>query len=419
MKNKSLNQWLWKWHVIAGLISLPVVLVLSLTGAVYLFKGDYEQRVYQHVYEVPVQGTALSLSRQLLRAEEAASRPITQVVVPRRDDQATQFVSGRRSGKRSVYIDPYSGEVTGELATSETFMYKVRKLHGELLLGDWGTKVVELVASWLVVLILTGLYVWWPARGWSLAGFFTIRRHRGRRIFLRDLHAVGGFWLSLMLLVILAGGMPWTDVFGAQFKRLQNATGSGYPATWGNSRGLRSVAVGEPMDLDQMASLAVAQGLEGEVTIRLPAAPESVFTVANRAHLLRDQRVIHFDQYSGAVVEAHAWSDVGSMMTARQVFMRLHQGEYGALNWGLVLLTAVAFFCTSLSALASYWLRRPANGWGLPKVPESWVVGRMLIALILVLGVLLPLFGLSLVLIWLWENLRGLRSLKGEEVPAA
>ena len=37
MKNRQLNQWLWKWHFIAGLISLPFVALLAITGGIYLF----------------------------------------------------------------------------------------------------------------------------------------------------------------------------------------------------------------------------------------------------------------------------------------------------------------------------------------------------------------------------------------------
>ena len=34
----ALNSWLWKWHFIAGLISLPFVFLLAVTGGIYLFK---------------------------------------------------------------------------------------------------------------------------------------------------------------------------------------------------------------------------------------------------------------------------------------------------------------------------------------------------------------------------------------------
>lgn len=64
-KNEKLNKWLWKWHVIAGLISLPFILVLSVTGGIYLFKGDYETPRQKHIKEVTVKGTPISLEKTI------------------------------------------------------------------------------------------------------------------------------------------------------------------------------------------------------------------------------------------------------------------------------------------------------------------------------------------------------------------
>lgn len=36
------------------------------------------------------------------------------------------------------------------------------RLHGELLIGKYGSWIVELAASWAVIMVLTGLFLWWP-----------------------------------------------------------------------------------------------------------------------------------------------------------------------------------------------------------------------------------------------------------------
>ena len=43
MKNVKLNAWLWKWHFIAGVISLPFIILLSITGGIYLFNASYQE----------------------------------------------------------------------------------------------------------------------------------------------------------------------------------------------------------------------------------------------------------------------------------------------------------------------------------------------------------------------------------------
>src|SRR3546814_4622066 len=61
-------------------------------------------------------------------------------------------------------------------------------------------------------MILTGLYLWWP-RGRGLAGVVWPRLSLGGRAALRDLHAVTGFWVSGLALILLATALPWTDVW--------------------------------------------------------------------------------------------------------------------------------------------------------------------------------------------------------------
>jgi uncharacterized iron-regulated membrane protein len=301
----------------------------------------------------------------------------------------------------------------------------VRKLHGELLLDKVGTTVVELVASWFIVLILTGLYVWWPKKGTGLGGFITIRFSRGKRILFRDLHSVTGFWLSIFLLMILAGGMPWTDVFGDQLKWVQKQTNSGFPQHWRNAKGLTSplpelnneqlgtnilaskqeqLKVASPLSIDEVEEIAYSYELEGVISITFPSSSEGVYTISNRSLLLRDQQVFHLDQYSGKIVKSLQWSQVGVLMDLRQIFMRLHQGEYGLVNWFFLLAVALFFIISSIAGFLSYMMRKPQGQWGIPKVPERFRVDKVLVVFIILLGVVFPLFGVSLLIIWGWEK---------------
>jgi uncharacterized iron-regulated membrane protein len=65
-------------------------------------------------------------------------------------------------------------------------MNVISSLHGELLMGDRGSNIVELAASWAIVMIVTGLYLWWPRQASRLAGVLYIRVRKGKRIFWRD-----------------------------------------------------------------------------------------------------------------------------------------------------------------------------------------------------------------------------------------
>src|SRR5690606_35397410 len=185
-KNEKLNKWLWKWHFIAGLVSLPFVLLLSVTGLIYLFKDDYEAPKHKHIKEVVVEGNPISFQEQWDIANEKAVKKPNSMVVPTSGNQATEFISGRFDEKTSFYVNPYLGESSGEIIPKNSDMFKVRKLHGELLMGTWGTKIVELIASWMIILIITGLYVWWPVGKEKVRGFIIPRFNEGKRTFFRD-----------------------------------------------------------------------------------------------------------------------------------------------------------------------------------------------------------------------------------------
>ena len=193
-------------------------------------------------------------------------------------------------------------------------------------------------------------------------------------------------------------------------------TNTGYPQHWTNSKGLSSTSLSSsnesnvktlsPLSLDEVANIAQSYKLEGDISIKLPQSAEGVYTISNRSLWLRDQHVIHIDQYSGSPIKSLQWDQVGIMMDLRQVFMRLHQGEYGLVNWGVLLAVALFFIMSTVAGTVSYFMRKPQGQWGIPKVPERFRVDKVLVTFIILLGVVFPLFGASLITIWVWERIK-------------
>ncbi|WP_420570758.1 PepSY-associated TM helix domain-containing protein [Kordia sp.] len=405
MKNTKLNAWLWKWHFIAGMISLPFILLLSITGGIYLFNSDYEEEAKSTLQKVTVTENSLSFQEQLeLVIKEVGKKP-TSVTIPKNKQEATEFAYGRFGKKKSIYVDPYKASIIGTYAAKDTNMYTVRKLHGELLSGSFGTKIVELIASWMVVLIITGIFIWWPVRKWSFKGLFTYRTNVDKRTFFRDIHAVTGFWISIFLFLVLAGGFPWTDVVGSNFKWLQKVTNTGYPETW-DGRKLQSEVAETTVSLDKMISIAKSLNLKGTISIGFPKSAKNTFSVSNKTIDLNAQKKFHFDQYSGEQIVKNDWKDVGILMRGRMWLMAFHQGEFGAWNWWLMFGLAILLTIMSAAAIISYVLRKRKDSWGIPKVPAKFVVGKSIAILIIVLGILFPLFGASIVVIYGYEKIK-------------
>jgi uncharacterized iron-regulated membrane protein len=97
----------------------------------------------------------------------------------------------------------------------------VRTIHSELLAGRTGSILIELAASWAIIMLITGLYLWWPRESSRPAGVL-YPRCAGRRVFWRDLHAVTGIWVSRFAMFLLITALPWTTVWGAGLQQVRD-----------------------------------------------------------------------------------------------------------------------------------------------------------------------------------------------------
>lgn len=395
----NITNWVWKWHLIGGLVTFPIIVILGITGAIYLFKDLYEAPRDQSFREVSVgPGPRLSYEAQWAKARAHWDKSMTSMVVPAEAHQATAFAAGKFSHKSEVFINPYDGSVTGEIILHDTDMYKIRKLHGELLTGRVGTKFVELTGCWLVVLLLSGIYLFIPRTRAAWRQLFRIHTKGARYLFFRDLHRVVGFVFSIVLLMILAGGLPWTDVWGDYFRWVQKQTGTGYPPTWyGNA--LQSHGQGNAIPLDQVVAYAEAQHLPGEVTITFPTSATGCFSIHNTYYPdLAQQVAIHLDQYTGEPLARARWADVGILMRGRMWFMAFHQGQFGFWNWLLVLVTALVLVVFSTAGVVAYFMRKQRGTWSIPK-KQTYETSFSTIVIVGLLCALLPLFGVSVLMI--------------------
>lgn len=216
----------WRWHFFAGLFCIPFVLWLAVTGSVYLFRPQIEawiDRPFAHVANV---GPRESAARQAAAAVAAVPGSVLhRYQLPDTPTQAVQIIVGNGEREVRVYVHPQTLAVLKTVDEDQRLMRIVFRLHGELLAGDPGSYLVELAASWAIVMILSGLFLWWP-RGRGPAGVIWPRLRAGGRRFWRDLHAVTGFWVSFMALFLLLSGLPWAKSWGSYLKVVRSTVES-------------------------------------------------------------------------------------------------------------------------------------------------------------------------------------------------
>ncbi|MFQ6546986.1 PepSY-associated TM helix domain-containing protein [Aestuariibius sp. 2305UL40-4] len=390
----------WKWHFLAALYVLPFMALLAITGGIYLYKPQIEAWLYADRLTVPIGAEAMPHEAQVdAVAEIAGITRLRGVTDHDAIDRSTVIEFDDADGVRSIaWVDPYTAEVLAVTPRDEMVMQIVRKLHGELLLGDLGTKFVELAAHWAIVMFITGAYLWWPrgSRSWGKA----FRLPRGKsRSWWRETHLFTGFLATILVVPIIITGLPWTDVWGGGLSYVQERTGQ-------DSRSLRfggdvpdsTESEGDPIPFADVFGIAKAEGLVAPYEMRPPTDTEGAFWIRSASIDRYNQTELIIDQYSGAVLMRHDFSDNPVVAQGISLGISFHQGElYGWVNLLQNTIAATAALVLAVSGFAAWWLRRPKGSLGVPAAPDA-ALGTGMIFLIIGLALLFPLMGASLML---------------------
>lgn len=416
----------WRWHFYAGLIVLPFMILLAVTGALYLFKDEINDLAYGGLRRVEARDTAtLPPSEIVARALAAHPGTLTGYAPPAAPDRAAQVTVEETDGlKNVVYVNAYSGTVLGAAwdggAAGSSLMYTIRKLHSLELVGWWANRMIEIVAGFAVILVATGIYLWWP-RGRNV-GVAKVRRGRGRPMW-RDVHAVTGIYTAAFILFLAATGLPWSGFWGDQFYKLSYAAGLGMPDGYWDNAPVSTVPVAEALErspwvmeqqpmpaspgpnggtranLDAIVATVEKDGIAPGYAITVPSDATGVYTASVYPDDVRGERVIHLDQYTGKVLFDMGLADLGMLGAAAEWGVNIHMGQqFGLLNQLLLLGACVAIVVMAVSGAVIWWKRRPSRSLGVPPMPAGRRVFRGLVALLAIGGVLFPLTGATLVL---------------------
>lgn len=424
--SSALYRAVWRWHFIAGLLVLPFVIILAVTGGIYLFKDEINNAAYRDLRIVaPTDGPAQPASQ--ITANALAAHPGTLKAyhpAPAPDRTAEVKILGEDGLKNSVFVNPATGEVLGTLwdagASGSPAMYVVRKLHSLEYVGWFGNRVIEAVAGWMVLLTASGVYLWWP-RG-KKVGTATIKAKKGRPWW-RDLHAVTGIYTAGFIVFLAMTGLPWSKVWGGYFYDSAYALGLGMPDGYWSAYPSSTVPAGEALDrtpwimekqampqsaaangvpagIDQVVATVETLGIAPGYALNMPSGDTGVFTASVYPDDITQERVIHLDQYTGEVLYDATLADLGALGWAAEWGVSIHMGQaFGLANQLILLLSCVAMVVMCVAGGVMWWKRRPSGALGVPQIPADWRIPRTLLVMAIVAGVFFPLVGLTLIVL--------------------
>ena len=416
----NLYRAVWRWHFYAGLLVLPFLILLAVTGGAFLFHNEIDALWHRDLKQVEQRATAPLPPSRLIDAALAARPGVAlKIVTPTTPDSSAEIVVKTADGaRRSVYVDPYDGRMLGELADRGTIMWLFRRLHSLAEFGPVANGVIEIVGGWSILLVGTGFYLWWPRK--QTGGVVSVRGTPKRRVFWRDLHAVTGAFAGLAIAVMALSGMPWSILWGAKVNEWANSANYGYPpgvydnvpmsdehlahatgpTPWSLEQAkmpMSAEPAGTPIGIDRATTIIDALGVSPGYALSLPGSPTGVYSATIYPDDLSKQRVVHLDQYTGAPLIDMSYADYGPAAKAMEWGINVHMGqEYGLANQLVLLTVCLAIVLTSVAAGVMWWKRRPAGSLGIPPAPADPRAMRGLLAIMAVVGVLFPLVGASL-----------------------
>lgn len=443
----------WRWHFFAGLLVLPFLVLLAVTGGLYLFKPEFDHLLYRSMVEVPAR-EAPQAAPSVIQAsvENATGGHLLQMTLPDYPDQSVSVIIRDISGDAlTAYADPYDGRYLGSTPFGG-FMQTVRKLHSLQLWGFWSSSLIEIAAGWAIILAATGIFLWWP-RG-RKGGVVTIRETPRSRIFWRDLHAVVGVFAAAVILFLAITGMPWSMFWGNKVQGWATQANLGRPAApaqvtpafilgnhvdpaapdahaghggheghaqmpWALEKATPPAATSDPalpdIGIDQAAARFAELGLSGAYSIQPAEGPRGAYVGTRTTDQVENARTIYLDPRSGDVLADVGFADYGPAAKTIEWGIAVHQGQqYGPLNRYLMLAGCIAIVLLAVSAVVMWWKRRPRGKIGEPPLPASKRAAGIILAIIVVAGIIFPLVGasvlLALVVDWLVVRLTGRRS---------
>jgi uncharacterized iron-regulated membrane protein len=445
-ETKGLFAPFWRWHFYASLIVIPIMALLAITGLIWMFRYEIQAIVHPEIVSGYSHENPQSLDSQTLAVlAQYPEATILSVTEPWKD-RPTQFVVATGDQTLQVFVDPQTARVTGSIDPSTEIQDLAIRLHGELTLGKWGDAVIELAASWAIVMALTGYYLFFRGRKARSKAAKSEKKEKNLNPFtklrLRNQHAWAGAVGGIGVLFLVLSGLPWTALWGSTFQDIATSQGQSF---WGSDPGAEStlgealekssgesvsapwvlgesaLPVSTAMDtnkilsLDYLKKVVSTDGLPGPYFIVFPEGETGVYSVIADQWMVAgnpafsdvtQEAVVHIDQYSGEIIARYSYDEYSALAKVVSNAIAIHEGR----RFGIVSQISTIAFCVGIlflciTAPIMWWRRRkPGQGLGAPRGSINFKAHPWVTVALVLLCVGLPLFGLSVLVLLLIDK---------------
>ena len=210
------------WFEVHWLLSIVlgvIIAIIGITGAALSFRGEITELLNKEIMFVESDGKEpMAINELLERASVSLKDSRINSIALYSDPDKTARLSASAAGStntrgRTQYINPYTAEILPyESMKGAEFFSLMVSWHRWL--GDssrsWGKQTVAIATVALIVITITGLYLYLPFMRRNFYSSLTIDFKKKGRGFLYKLHSVFGVWTLIFVLLMSFTGLWWS-----------------------------------------------------------------------------------------------------------------------------------------------------------------------------------------------------------------
>ena len=359
-------------------LSVPLGLIIAIicfTGALLVFEEQVTQLANRHLYYVENPGSQpLPVGTLVEKVESLPTKgaSITGVTIYPQPDRSYQVNLSAPKGA-AVYIDPYTGEVLGQ-SQRTPFFRTVFMLHRWLLDSQpadggifWGKRITGISTLLFVIILLSGIVIWWPRSRKGLKNGIQIALRKGKTCFWHDLHAAGGIYVLLLVLVMALTGLTWSfdwyknafyTLFGVETTAPAKGPAHKEKSPQGPQPGTTAEAAAPATPFACWQQVYDQLAAENPDRLKIEITDGTASVSNNRYGNIRGTDRYTFDPQSGQITGASLYKDTGNSGKIRGWIYSVHTGAWGG-NLTRIIWFLAALLGATLPLTGYYlWIKR-------------------------------------------------------------
>lgn len=364
-------------HLWLGLVSGLVVLVVTLSGAVLVFEKEIDHLASADLYYVEPGAQRLPVDSLKKQAERfnPAIKLVRVEMEPHAANRTALFFGKEGSVTWMLAINPYTGAVIKAVDYERRFFRIMLNLHRYLLANEVGKAVTGVSCLIFLVLVISGIVLWWPRRWKYFRQRTTIKWSGSFKRVVWDMHAAGGFYVHLLIFVIALTGLTWSYKWfnNAIFLFFDGKPMVAYKAPANKVQ--QPPAAGFYEQVYQQANRELAYN--GLMVIQFPLSDSVSVTVTKESYEARITNVvdfIYYEQGTGNLLQKRLYKDQSTGMKVRRAVYPIHTGEI--FGWPTKLLALLACLVAASLPVTGLliWLKGARGGEPKKKVKRKRIV---------------------------------------------